>query len=150
MWTPERIATLRRLRLAGLSASKIAQQLGGVSRSAVIGKAYRLGLCRPKTCIRKPPIQKKQNRGRANGFAVLSLDMRAQRLDRLKTCRSFETEAKPSVFCTLMELTEDRCRWPIGEPGLETVVYCGEVREIGAYCAAHARIAYVSMKREEE
>ena len=43
-WTDERIATLRKLWEDGHPASKIAEQLGGVSRNAVIGKAHRLGL----------------------------------------------------------------------------------------------------------
>jgi GcrA cell cycle regulator len=43
-WTDERIDTLRQLWENGLTASQIAEQLGGVSRNAVIGKAHRLGL----------------------------------------------------------------------------------------------------------
>ncbi len=43
-WTDERIETLRQLWEKGLTASQIAEQLGGVSRNAVIGKAHRLGL----------------------------------------------------------------------------------------------------------
>jgi GcrA cell cycle regulator len=43
-WTDERIETLRTLWENGLTASQIADQLGGVSRNAVIGKAHRLGL----------------------------------------------------------------------------------------------------------
>ncbi len=43
-WTDERIETLRKLWENGLTASQIAEQLGGVSRNAVIGKAHRLDL----------------------------------------------------------------------------------------------------------
>ena len=43
-WTDERIDTLRRMWEAGQTASQIAEELGGVSRNAVIGKAHRLGL----------------------------------------------------------------------------------------------------------
>lgn len=43
-WTDERIDSLRAMWEKGLTASQIAEELGGVSRNAVIGKAHRLGL----------------------------------------------------------------------------------------------------------
>lgn len=43
-WTDERIDQLKRLWESGMTASQIAEELGGVSRNAVIGKAHRLGL----------------------------------------------------------------------------------------------------------
>jgi GcrA cell cycle regulator len=43
-WTDERIDRLRALWTQGMTASHIAEELGGVSRNAVIGKAHRLGL----------------------------------------------------------------------------------------------------------
>ena len=43
-WTDERIAKLTKMWEGGATASQIADDLGGVSRNAVIGKAHRLGL----------------------------------------------------------------------------------------------------------
>ncbi len=43
-WTDERIGTLKKMWEGGSTASQIAEELGGVSRNAVIGKAHRLGL----------------------------------------------------------------------------------------------------------
>lgn len=43
-WTDERIDQLKELWEKGMTASQIADELGGVSRNAVIGKAHRLGL----------------------------------------------------------------------------------------------------------
>ena len=43
-WTDERIAKLTKMWESGSTASQIAEDLGGVSRNAVIGKAHRLGL----------------------------------------------------------------------------------------------------------
>lgn len=43
-WTDERIEQLKQLWTNGMTASQIADELGGVSRNAVIGKAHRLGL----------------------------------------------------------------------------------------------------------
>lgn len=43
-WTDERIEILTKMWESGATASQIAEELGGVSRNAVIGKAHRLGL----------------------------------------------------------------------------------------------------------
>ena len=43
-WTDERIERLKTMWTSGSTASQIADDLGGVSRNAVIGKAHRLGL----------------------------------------------------------------------------------------------------------
>lgn len=43
-WTDERIGILKKMWEGGSTASQIAEELGGVSRNAVIGKAHRLGL----------------------------------------------------------------------------------------------------------
>ena len=43
-WTEERIERLKKMWHDGSTASQIADELGGVSRNAVIGKAHRLGL----------------------------------------------------------------------------------------------------------
>ena len=43
-WTEERIERLKKMWQEGSTASQIADELGGVSRNAVIGKAHRLGL----------------------------------------------------------------------------------------------------------
>ena len=62
-WTDERIATLKKMWESGATASQIADELGGVSRNAVIGKAHRLGLkSRPspvKANDKKKPAPKK-------------------------------------------------------------------------------------------
>lgn len=43
-WTEDRIGILQKMWEGGSTASQIAEELGGVSRNAVIGKAHRLGL----------------------------------------------------------------------------------------------------------
>ena len=62
-WTEERIGTLTKMWEGGSTASQIAEELGGVSRNAVIGKAHRLGLkARPspvKAKDKKAPAKKK-------------------------------------------------------------------------------------------
>src|SRR5438045_4725609 len=43
-WTDARIERLKKMCHDGATASQIADEIGGVSRNAVIGKAHRLGL----------------------------------------------------------------------------------------------------------
>ena len=56
-WTEERIDRLKELWTQGMTASQIADELGGVSRNAVIGKAHRLGLqSRPSPVKANEPV----------------------------------------------------------------------------------------------
>ena len=58
-WTDERIERLREMWTLGKTASHIAEELGGVSRNAVIGKAHRLGLqARPSPVKPNEPAPK--------------------------------------------------------------------------------------------
>jgi len=59
-WTDERVATLKKLWMEGLSASQIAGELGeGVTRNAVIGKVHRLKLSgRAKPAASAPRARK--------------------------------------------------------------------------------------------
>lgn len=67
-WTDERIDALRGMWDKGMTASQIAEELGGVSRNAVIGKAHRLGLksrpspvkAKSKTAKKKPAAKPKK------------------------------------------------------------------------------------------
>ena len=44
---------------------------------------------------------------------------------------------------TLLELTEETCRWPIGDPGHADFFFCGGPPISGLpYCAYHSRVAY--------
>src|SRR5438105_1081085 len=59
-WTDERIDSLRKMWEAGQTASQIADELGNVSRNAVIGKAHRLGLqSRPSPVKPNEPVAAK-------------------------------------------------------------------------------------------
>jgi GcrA cell cycle regulator len=59
-WTDERIDRLKEMWTKGMTASQIADELGGVSRNAVIGKAHRLGLqSRPSPVKPNEPVPAK-------------------------------------------------------------------------------------------
>jgi GcrA cell cycle regulator len=58
-WTDQRIDQLKNLWEKGLTASQIADELGGVSRNAVIGKAHRLGLKSRPSPVKANEAEKK-------------------------------------------------------------------------------------------
>jgi GcrA cell cycle regulator len=70
-WTDERIDRLKELWSQGKTASHIADELGGVSRNAVIGKAHRLGLqSRPSPVKPNEPAPKAKARARDKAEAA--------------------------------------------------------------------------------
>ena len=51
--------------------------------------------------------------------------------------------------CTLLELGERKCRWPINDPGSNNFCFCGNEPVKGLpYCLGHTRIAYRSVGRQ--
>ena len=143
-WTTERIELLKSHFSAGLSCREIANEIG-VSRNAVIGKLSRLSLTREK----KPEIRRagpKANRPRS-----------VPRL-QYRILRKLFAEATPpedavaihsEQHCSLLELSEERCRWPINSPGEEDFCFCGDRPLEGLpYCPGHSRLAYQTGSRQ--
>src|SRR3954466_1338312 len=131
-WTDERVETLKRLWTDGLSASQIAAELGGITRNAVIGKVHRLGLSgRAKSPSSAAPRPRKarphQHMMRVSRPAVRGNTALAHAYDLAPPA---ERELVHNVVPmgqprTLLELTEETCRWPIGDPGQADFFFCG-------------------------
>ncbi|WP_439575762.1 GcrA family cell cycle regulator [Phreatobacter sp.] len=156
-WTDERVELLKKLWNDGLSASQIAGELGSVTRNAVIGKVHRLGLSgRAKPTASTAPRARKTTR--AAPSAPPRPSMPASRsnlafkprpapmlLPQVEAARPAEIDnvVPMGERCTIMELKEYSCRWPIGDPGKDDFRYCGARSGSGIpYCSYHARIAY--------
>ena len=75
-WTDERIERLKKMWHDGATASQIADELGGVSRNAVIGKAHRLGLEQ-----RPSPVKPGEEKERKPAAAALRRAKPAPRAD---------------------------------------------------------------------
>ena len=150
-WTDERVELLKKLWTDGLSASQIAAELGGITRNAVIGKVHRLGLSgRAKSPSSAAPRQR-----RARPTHMMRVPRAAMRGNTaLATSYAYdhEVEAEPEPIeniipmgqrRTLLELTENTCRWPIGDPSGAEFFFCGG-QPISSlpYCSFHSRIAY--------
>jgi GcrA cell cycle regulator len=143
-WTTERIELLKSHFAAGLSCREIACEIG-VSRNAVIGKLSRLNLTREK----KPgPRREDAKRGRPKSVPRLQYRM----------LKKLFAEAQPAEAgmpihseqrCSLLELSEKKCRWPINSPGEKDFCFCGNQPLEGLpYCAGHTRLAYQPTSRQ--
>jgi GcrA cell cycle regulator len=45
--------------------------------------------------------------------------------------------------CSILELTESKCKWPIGDPSSVDFFFCGGKTVEGLpYCGHHSRVAY--------
>lgn len=164
-WTDERIELLKKLWLDGLSASKIARELGNaVTRNAVIGKVHRMGLSgRAKTTSSLPtrprvkdegarPIERhplpSRGGGGTHGNAALAMDLDVSPM--LAPAPRPDIRPEESVVIpltervTIMELREAMCKWPMGDPMSPDFRYCGAKSQLGGapYCQPHARMAY--------
>nr|WP_319390598.1 GcrA family cell cycle regulator [uncultured Cohaesibacter sp.] len=159
-WTDERVELLKKLWSEGLSASQVAAELGGVTRNAVIGKVHRLGLSgRAKTTTtapraRRPRTQQTNRPARPNtgtsapsvGATALKVDSQPQVAPQPKAEK--RPEADPVVVpiskrASILTLTENTCKWPIGDPGDSDFHFCGHKSESGSpYCKYHSEIAY--------
>jgi GcrA cell cycle regulator len=141
-WTTERVELLKSRFAAGLSCREIACDLG-VSRNAVIGKLSRLNLTREKTGDARRPARNDTAKGRGPK-TVPRLQYQLLRALYGKPQPAADDEPIPNGrCCSLLELSEQRCRWPISTPGLADFCFCGNTPLEGLpYCAGHTRLAY--------
>lgn len=134
-WTDERVEMLRKLCADGLSAGQMREELGGITRNSIIGKARRMGF--GFTSQPGKPKQGPKPRGHRKTPFV---DRKPPKFN-VYVAIDLPPE-QPANPVTLMELTADTCRWPIGEVTHNTM-FCGATAVPGApYCVGHCRIAY--------
>ncbi len=150
-WTDERVELLKKLWGEGLSASQIAGRLGGVTRNAVIGKVHRLGLSGRATTTR---MKSTRPRARANTVKRISKP-RFTQVGNPALRSLYQSEGEPfaipaeeveipvSERKSLQDLTENSCRWPIGDPQSDDFHFCNKERVPGLpYCESHCRRAF--------
>ena len=148
-WSDERVEMLRKLYFVALSASEIANELGGVTRNAVIGKNSRLGLTgreRPKSARKTPNPKHRKPKSATNAGALLTA-MRASKAcaDGVDDRSLYEDDLQIPVSqrCSLLQLSSDKCRWPVGDPRKPDFFFCGASPVAGrSYCGRHLRRAH--------
>jgi GcrA cell cycle regulator len=148
-WDDELVEQLKTLWIDGnLSASEIGGRLGGMSRNAVIGKAHRLGLPGRTTRTSTNP------RPRAAPCVARARKMVAcAKKQAAPAAPAPEPDLPPMglsdadvIFgpgkgVTILKLTHETCRWPVGNPAMPDFVFCGHSVYKKTYCRGHARVA---------
>tara|TARA_B100000963_G_scaffold323323_1_gene308074 strand:- start:8166 stop:8663 length:498 start_codon:yes stop_codon:yes gene_type:complete len=144
-WNDEKVNKLKELWGKGKTASQIAEIIGGISRNAVIGKAFRLNLSakiKTRTATNNKNFDNiieeknsKSKRGRRSKFKSLIIE------------KDFEPENPKQ----LEELDESSCKWPIGHPNEKTFYFCGRTSlKDFSYCKLHLLYAYQPKGKKED
>jgi GcrA cell cycle regulator len=152
-WTEERVELLRRLWIENFSASRIAAELGGVSRSAVIGKIHRLGLSerdQPASSLKRQPRLPRSERRVWRPASIGNTALKAElEMPGMPEPQPFPSAVPIAKRLTVEKLTERTCKWPIGDPRKEDFHFCGHASlKVLPYCLYHARLAYRSSDRQ--
>jgi GcrA cell cycle regulator len=149
-WTKQRTRVLRRRWAQGARVREIAAELGhGITYNAVIGKIHRLGISELSPYGGAP--------GRRYTANTLPADRpvyprRARYWFRKGPLPAWVVNAKPHVETvdadariprrqrrSLFELSDDTCRWPVGDPRSSRFFFCGAQRLCNKpYCAEHS------------
>ena len=134
IWSEARVGVLKQLYLEGLSASRIAAILTGVTRDAVIGKCHRLGLAERTTVLRK------KNAQRVATSAASSTYDRLRNERPRRSSLPFEPLPPPAETdiprMKFDDVTDAQCKWIIGQD--RPAMCCGDVSIPGqSYCQAH-------------
>ena len=114
-----------------LTASAIAEKIGGISRNAVIGKAHRLKLS-ISISSRNNTVQKKYDTNSNTNSPRVS---RRSRFKSLLIEKDFEPENPKQ----LEELEQGiHCKYPIGHPDEKNFYFCGRkpLKDF-SYCKLH-------------
>ena len=175
-WDDANITKLKLMWDAGKSASEIASAIPFCTRSAVLGKASRLKLApRSERNMRaiEQPVQK----------TVQSV-LDSERLKRIASKPAKAVEPPPSKHFAgnivdqikinatepevstrlqqpgdsngipLLELTNNTCRWPMGDPLEDGFLFCGEtaanLEEHRPYCPFHTAKSIASSRSPRE
>lgn len=166
-WTAERVELLKELWADGLTGSQIAAELGGITKSSVIGKIHRLGLSGRKPGTK--PGSKHPHVGvkRKQSSAAPRLRIPRPMPEKIKVRRvgyfdgkfaemdAIEFALPPSLPAadipigqrkTFLELGNAHCRYAYGDVGESNFFFCGaEEADVSAgrpYCAFHARVCF--------
>tara|TARA_B100000768_G_scaffold166148_1_gene169265 strand:+ start:62 stop:559 length:498 start_codon:yes stop_codon:yes gene_type:complete len=144
-WNEEKVAKLKDLWGKGSTASQIAEKIGGISRNAVIGKAFRLNLS-SKIKTRNSSSSQSFN----NNSEESKSKQRQGRKSRFKSLL-IEKDFEPENPKKLEELDENSCKWPIGHPEEKSFYFCGRssLKDF-SYCKLHLLYAYQPKGKKEE
>lgn len=152
-WTHERIELLREIYLKG-SCAWVAHEINRLTKSqftrnAIIGKITRLGLERPIQALDSVLRALKEERRREREREYQN-SYRRRRNGKSIRPPTYPSDGLSALFVppveqrkTLLQLENNSCRFPYGNPGDDDFFFCGgDVFPERPYCGIHCRIAY--------
>lgn len=141
-WDKDRKRQLKALKDEGLSAAEIGTRMK-CSRNAVLGALHRFGMAEGRDAWRKRKAEKVPTRKPRNPRKVNPRASKKRRASSAKPGPTGELVIPLHERRSILTLTEETCRWPIGEVGDPDFHFCGRYCEPGVtYCEFHAGIAY--------
>ena len=147
-WTAEKEEKLRKYWKLGYSGSKIAQLLGeGATRNSVLGKAFRLKL------EARSVSRRSASKGNTEIEKVNTQEVKTQKLGRKARFKALllDKNFEPENPTKLEDLTDDRCKWPLGEKMEPASFFCGRKSlEKFSYCRLHILWAFTPKNAKEE
>lgn len=162
-WTDDRIAELTRLWATGLSATGIAEALGGTTRNAVLGKVHRMDLperafrrLEPEELARRTEARMEQRRIRRRvGSGRGSARILAPHLASVPG--TAVVEADPflgALNISLMDLRDfskyrpNQCRHMQAKDPAPAYLCCAnETRTGSTYCAFHEKLCFAPQEK---
>lgn len=152
-WTTTRIRVVAVLFNSGLSASQCACLIGGATRNAVIGIIHREGLGDQSRMLPRG------SNGLATGQRQRPKRDRPAPAARISRPRQSKPGEPPPPHVqdaaisleqrrSLVELTDNCCHWPVGDPSQPDFFFCGAVvtqpdrDRPRPYCPSHMRRAH--------
>jgi GcrA cell cycle regulator len=141
-WTKENVETMTKLWAEGLSASAIADRIGGMSRNAVIGKVHRMGLAtRSITRTYRKAIPKRLPRATAKQFQARDFEgkmLKGLTVPLLKGEPLPPEPVRPAKLTSFADLEPNMCRFVFGDPKTKDSGFCGCNAVPGLpYCEGH-------------
>ncbi|MFN3858144.1 MAG: GcrA family cell cycle regulator [Caulobacter sp.] len=168
-WTERRTAVLEELWMAGVSAILIGKALS-VTRSMVVGKAYRMKLTergrasppivqervqivkpgpkpkaeskpRVRRPLKAPPVKPDRNQGNTASLKIAKAAAPEAIRQSIPDQRAEDLSRTDLV--QLLDLKAHHCRWPIGNPGDDRFGFCGHAKQgERPYCSLHSATAF--------
>lgn len=140
----------------GLSTFKMSQVMG-ISKNSICGIVFRMrkrGIeipvrgSHPTGIIKfKKPKEKKEPAKSGNLtprfnkiFKQTKLVKRQEKINRIQNTKPSEKNVR------FWKLTAQSCRYVVNDGRAEDFIFCGEPKQRGSYCAAHADICYMPPK----
>jgi GcrA cell cycle regulator len=158
-WTELATAAARKSHALGMTAAKTAAALkrafgGTLSRNAVIGKWFRMGLSDKEKDDHARAARQSRSRPQARAKPKSPAARRSGTMCAPSLVPNADDGANALLHILvaqrkqLLELGPGDCRWPIGDPKEADFFFCGTPQLTGSsYCRPHARAGTATWPR---